>query len=338
MEEIEDAFSEESSFFRFPGKLGELVGNIERGWFVGITSTYKRGKTWFLQEIAVLSLLKHLKVAFFSLEMTKNTMKKRLYKRLTSLSFEEGSFIYPCFDCLKNQYNICDKLERTNRLQLRKKGEDKPEFSEDLEYRPCTFCRKNSPEEYQPETWFEIIRKPSLTMAQIRDEIETFQKYYGNNLRLMVYPKYSANSSDIMRDLDVLEQIDGFVPDVIIVDMADAEKPERSGGNKLEQVEETWMSLARIGGERHAMIVTATQVVKGAMKKSRLEAEDSAFPVKLGQVDVMLGQNQSKLEKRAGIMRINVMMNRHAEFDEEIDCTILQKLSHGQVILDSEVI
>lgn len=335
--EIEKTFVESDGFFSFPGKLGEFIGNIERGWFVGITGSYKRGKTWFLQEIGVLSLLKHLKVAFFSLEMTGATMKKRLYKRLTSLSFEEGSFIYPCFDCLLNQYGTCKKSERINNIQLREEGEDKPEFDETSIYRPCVWCKRNSPEEYQMETWFEIIQKDFLDVYKINSDITAFQKYYGNNLRLMAYPKYTANSTDILRDLSILEQVDGFVPDVVVVDYADILKPEDSGGSKLDKIEETWVCLSRIGGEKHVMVATATQVVKGAIKKSKLEVDDSAYPVKLGQVDLMLSLNQTKLEKKSGILRVGTMMHRHKDYNEDTNCTVLQKLSHGQVILDSEM-
>lgn len=79
-----EAFAEDTDeeLFAFPGDLGKAVGPFCRDDLVAIAGPAKRGKTWWLIWLAVLSVTNKLNVAFFSLEMTERQMLRRIYQQL----------------------------------------------------------------------------------------------------------------------------------------------------------------------------------------------------------------------------------------------------------------
>lgn len=343
IENTESVFRSTEGMFKFPGPLGDFLGEFDRGWLVGIAAGFKRGKSWAMQEVAVAAMQQRLKVAFFSLEMYKDSSNERFYKRLLGADSEEGGIaIYPCFDCGRNQDGSCKKEERTNRTTLLVSG-TKPKFSTKLKYTVCTYCRtsKNDKDrgEFQVAWWKEAIDRPAFNKTNVQTHIEAISKIYENNYRFKNYPRFSANTSDIMRDLDILERSEGFVPDVIIVDYADILKPEAIGGSvDVSNLDDTWKSLSRLAGERRALVVTASQLTRAGIDKKQVKSADMALWIgKLGHVDVFYTLNQVPEEKEDGVMRVGLMAHRYADFNENANCLILQKLSHGQACLDSEI-
>lgn len=337
-EEITKTFLySDETFFTFPGKLGEFLGAFERGWLVGVAGPYKRGKTWLVQEFAVIGMLSGLKVAFFSLEMTGPKMKERIYKRLTATGKKEGEIRYPCFDCIHNQTGDCEKEERTNKHTLVNEDGELPRYNPEMNYKPCTYCRENNISGYSPATWFEMIKRPEYNIINVGERLRAFQKRFDNSFRLKIYPKYTANIDDILRDLEILEHTEDFVPDMIVVDHADILKPESKGMIGVEKEDQTWMALAKLGGMKQALIMAPTQVTKEALEAEQTRQRHTArWSGKLGHVDAMLALSQTEEEKEQGIMRISVMVHRHKDFFEEVNCIVLQNIDVGQVHLDSE--
>jgi replicative DNA helicase len=169
-------------------------------------------------------------------------------------------------------------------------------------------------------------------------EVGRYKTMYGSNrFRVKAYPRFSANVGDLERDLDMLYRDDSFAPDVIVVDYADILKPEDSRQIGRDRLDETWKSLARMAGQRHCLVITASQSNRGSIYKKRVEQDDTAEDIrKLAHVDVMLSLNQTKEEKLNGIMRIGILAHRHRDFNEDFVCYVLQNLETGQVNLDSE--
>jgi len=96
--------------------------------------------SFMLQEIAVQALLKRLKVVYVSLEMKRKNLDKRLYKRLCAMAEGDRNFIYPAFDCEKNQSGECKKPERKNKIRLLTDDDEIPEFDPESDYKPCCIC------------------------------------------------------------------------------------------------------------------------------------------------------------------------------------------------------
>jgi len=330
--EIDETFEQKDEiFFQFPGKLGEFMGNMERGWLVGISGKYKIGKTWFLQEFGVMGIMSGLKVAHFSFEMSKQKTKERLYSRLTAGYKEGGNVKYPCFDCIKNQEDTCE-------LEKRVCDEGKPEmYSEDDSYMPCTVCRNDKTDNYEQTTWFEMIKRPAFDVNSVGGSLKAWQRKCSDSLRIMIYPRYSANITDMKRDLDLLYQFDNFAPDIILADYAEIIGPEDSRSVGIDKEDRTWIALSQLGAERHDLTVVPTQVTKEGQDAIKLKTQHTARWVgKLAHVDAMYTQNQTEEEKLLGSMRIGTMMHRHNDFNAERTVTILQQLAVGQANLDSE--
>jgi len=336
-------FQEEKLMFKFPGVLGDFLGGFDRGWLVGIAAAFKRGKTFQMQELAVSAMQQRLKVAFFSLEMYSVPSNKRLFQRLLGSGLEEGgTAIYPCFDCASNQDGSCTRKERTNNITLFVNNK-KPTFSPKLNYKPCTYCRTSEkPEDkkfYKVAWWKELIERPAFNKTNVESYRAAMERIYRNNYRFKQYPRFSANTSDIVRDLDILERTEGFVPDIIVIDYADILRPETTGASvDTSALDDTWKSLARLAGERHALVVTASQLTRAGTDKKQVKSGDMALWIgKLAHVDVFYALNQTPEEKADGLMRVSLLAHRYADFNENDNCIILQNLSHGQVCLDSEL-
>ena len=338
-DEINKTFAEvDEEFFKFPGALGEFLKNMDRGWLVGITGPFKRGKTFFGQEFGVMGIFAGLRVAFFSLEMAEKQMKIRIYKRLTAAADTEGAFKYPMFDCLYNQDDTCEKANRTNDIKLLDEDGAYPQFDPESKYKPCTYCRGDKSGDYFPATWFELIDRPAFNVVNVGSELDAFQRRFHNKYRMKVYPRFTANVQDIMRDLDVLEHTEGFIPDIVIVDYADILKPEDSATVGVEKEDRTWIALAQLAAERSVLVVAPTQATKEAMEAQQVTSKHTAKWIgKLGHVDGMLALNQTEEEKLQGVMRISWMVHRHEEFHENASCMVLQNLKLGQANLDSEM-
>jgi replicative DNA helicase len=339
-EEIKKFFEDESNntniMFRMPGALGELIGDFERGTLVGIMAPAKRGKSFMLMEFAVQAFFERFKVLFVSLEMNSFKMKRRLLKRMTAFGEETKDYIYPCFDCYRNQIGSCDKSIRTNRIKLRNEEGEKPDISSSpAGYTACIACRGKR--DFLPETWFTAIKRPKRTLNNTRKVLQGIRQMYSENFRLACYSKFSANISDIKADIETLEYEENFIPDVIVVDYADILAPEDRRVVGRDRYDETWKMFGNLADTRKALVLTASQTNRASFDKKNVTQTDAAEDIrKIANVDVMISLNQTPDEKRQGVMRVAVVAGRDDEFDQYKTCTMLQNISLGQICLDSE--
>lgn len=296
--------------------------------------------TFGLQEIIVQSLTHRLKVFYVSLEGASRNLNMRVFRRISGLGTEHGEMIrYPVFDCTLNQIGSCNLPERKNTHRLKDTEEAPlPEFDKNNPYRVCTACRGDGSNRYSVSTWFEMLSPDSLSISNVMRKMHEFQYMYGkNNLRTKNYPRFGASVTDINRDLDMLEMLEGFVPDVIVVDYADILRPDKIAADRFG-IDEIWKLLAAMSAERHALVVTASQGNRGSLHKSSVEDSDLAEWIgKLGHVDLFAALHQSKGEKKLGIIRWGILAHRHKEFDPDRHAMVLQNLNVGQQNLDSEI-
>jgi len=336
--EIQKHFDHKTEpLLKLPGMLGNFVGPFEAGWLVGITGPYKRGKTFYLQEFCIMGMFSRLPVVFFSLEMTIEQMKERFYKRLVPSSENSESVLYPVFDCAKNQSGSCKLPERTNDRILLNPDGTKPTYSRDIRYKTCDYCRTINHSEFEPDIWYDEINVPEYNESTIINKMSGIEQFFSKYYRMKAYPRFSANISDLERDLDILEKTEGYVPKLIAVDHADILKPERDELTGVLKEDETWMALARLASQRNCLVVTGTQATGDSLEAIVVTQKHTArWKGKLGHIDCMLALNQTREEKDFGIMRISVMAHRHKDFMETDSVTVLQQLTIGQAHLDSD--
>ena len=326
--------------FSFPGELGKLVGPFERSTLFAIMGAVKRGKTWMLLEIGILAVINRFKVVFISLEMRKEKIQRRLYRRISSVAKRGGGLlVYPCIDCLSNQDGSCEKDERQNAATLRNDDGEKPEFDPKLDYRICTYCRDEGLEDFVPDVWYVTIMRPSFTLEGTRKAVRSFARTFSHNFRLISYPKFSANLEDINRDLDLLSYVEGFEADVIIVDYPQILAHEKERNDTRAMTNETWMTLGQMSHIRRALVVAPTQSTRKSweLKTARVSHVAEEYQI-AAHVDGMMILNQTPEEKKRGMMRVSIGVQRDEDFNEFRQVTVLQNLKTAQPLIDSEFI
>jgi hypothetical protein len=328
----------ESRPINFPDKLGEFLGGFDFGWSVMLAGGYKKGKTWWAEEFLIMSMFQGYPCVYVSLEMTEKDFNERIYKRLTGYGKGGGSFVFPCFDCKKNQDNSCEMSERTNMLPLVNESGDRPEYDPENPYRPCVYCRTNCLPMFSLDTWFEVYQRPAWTFDNVRETVREVGGMFGDNLlRAVCYPRFGASLEEIDSDLDVLAWNQNFIPKVIVIDYPEITKCKDPSDWKT--INELWMKVGGMAFKRKALIVAPSQITSNALYATSIAQDNTAGArAKLGHINVGLTINQTKEEKRRGVARIAKLVHRHDDFDEDEQCAVLQQLGLGQIELDSEMV
>jgi len=349
LEAIQSAFSEEEvkSLITFPGTLGELVNPyLIREGFIGIMAPEKRGKTWWLIEMAVRALKGRNNVAFFQLgDMSQNEFIIRLSSRLSrrpALSKYTGEFYIPCLDCRKNQLNECNLPERKGKCglsftePLQKEMETKrlnEILKEESEYIPCCECEEN----FERTFWYKKYKVNETVNWRLTHKIFKHLTHWtkGKQIKVSTHSNSSITVSGIETILGNWEIYENFIPDVIIIDYADILASDYKGEFR-HQENEKWKALRRLSQDKKCLVITATQTDSEAYKKKRISLDNfSEDKRKYAHVTGMLALNQTDLEKEAGIMRLNWILLREGEFGQEHEVTVTQSIRIGQPFLFS---
>lgn len=341
---------------RFPGKLGEFM-NLElvRGAFVAIMAAEKRGKTFWLLELAMRGCAQNKKVAFFQAgDMTEEQQLRRICVYMAQKSDKVDychAHYEPLKDCKYNQINDCSKkcrrcnhgcfedksLEDLNTLT---QADLIKAYNEYPNYEPCFHC-----DEFKDGKFgVPFVQKiPEVDKLTKEEAIAIKHKYFDPNtgkykgrFRLSTHANGTLTTREILATLAIWEKEDGFVPDIVIVDYADLmmadEKEFRHKQNEI------WKGLRRVSQEKHCLVITATQSDADSYEKNQLTLSNfSEDKRKYGHVTAMWGLNQDPKgrEKKIGIMRINELVKREADYSIRNDVTILQNLKRGKPFITS---
>jgi len=338
LEYMERTFEDRSEpLFSLPGDFTKLNRGFHRDWLVGFLGPMKRGKSWWLLEMATQAALHKLNTVFVSLEMSDKAVAMRFYKRLVALNEKNTNVLLPCFDCLKNQDGTCEKVERMGIRKLMGSDGYLPQYKENKEHIICDYCRVHGVAGFVPSVWYTKEERKRLSPVTLTRQLLALQRMrLDSYLRIKTYPAHSANLSDLCRGIASLEYTEDFIPDVIVIDYADILAPEAKSIDRRSQIDETWKMLKNMAATKHCLVVTASQSTRDSIKKKSVSQIDTAEDIrKLAHVDLMLSLNQTKEEKRQHVMRIGIIAEREDEYNEDDQVMVLQQLSLGQVCLDS---
>ncbi len=337
-EEVKKYFLDEQDkshlLFQLPGSLGEMIGPFERGMLFSIFAPVKRGKSFWLQEIAIQAILERKRTLYIHLEMGAHKVKRRLYKRMTAMAESTSSFIYPCFDCLKNQNGSCQNPKKENKIRLLNDEGKKPDFLDKMQYKACTICRGTK--EFEPESWFVSMTRQRMTQKVTLGAAKGVRTIIGNGFKFQSYPAFSANLLQIRADMEELEFTEGFIPDVIVIDYPDILAPEDNRMIGRERIDETWKTLKNMADVKHVLVAVASQTNRGSFDKKNVTQTDAAEDIrKMAHIDAGIALNQLPGEKRSGVVRVALIAERDGDFDQYQSCLVLQQLQLGQPNLDS---
>lgn len=339
---IAEAFNKDNGeeMFSMPGDLGRVLGPFGKGYFVMVVAPMGRGKTWWLQEIALRGLFKGYNVLFVSLEMTKNQMIRRIYHRLTGLPIEkyEGNILIPIFDCVNNQDGSCDQTK--NKFVVMEDGNLINFHDANPNYQVCLDCKGRKGSWFTPTAWYKEVHRDAITEAIAIQKAKRLidSRLRGGQLKIITPPAYSINMVDLKTIISNFFYYDNWLPKVIVTDYLDKFAPEpgfkhESYRNKLYGTAIAHKALAL---ELDLLIASGSQSNTGRDDNKKVGSGDFAEDIrKKAEIDLGWGLSQTALEKAAGIMNISVIKSRHDDFDVLKNCMVLQNLKIGNPILDS---
>ena len=340
-EAIKEAFTHSvEPLFTLPGKLGELFGGIlTRDALIGIMGPEKRGKTWWLMYLAKRAAMARLNIAFFAVgDMTQPQMTIRFHVMHAGKSNKKrycGAIKVPVLDCLYNQNDECDMFERPA------VGKVSGEFEDNLDHKPCSYCAKDKKlnKKFKGAIWWKI--REAVEPLDWREAIKSGEEFVtkamqNKQLRLSCHPNTSINIKGIEGILDNWEVVDGFIPDVVLIDYADILAPETGRRDFRHQQNETWKAMRALSQTKNCLVITATQADAASYKKNVIdETNFSEDKRKYSHVTGVITLNQNREEKIQGIMRIGTMFLRDDDFDTNRTVTVLQSLATGKPVIAS---
>jgi replicative DNA helicase len=135
-------------------------------------------------------------------------------------------------------------------------------------------------------------------------------------LKLSCHPNSSISVKGIEGILQTWERVD-WIPDVVVIDYADILAPLDGKADTREQINQTWKALRGMSQKLHCLVVTATQADAASYKVDTLTRSNfSEDKRKHAHVTGMVGLNQTKEEKLNGVLRLNWLDLREAEYTE----------------------
>lgn len=298
---IRQSFEEQFNIlFKLPGELGQLMNyQFYRGSLIGILAPEKRGKSFLLQEFAMRALRSRCKVAIFETgDMTVNDRLRRIHSYIAKKPISR----------FNDGSGSMKKMIRIPRLE-----DGRVEVFE---------------EEREVLTW--------RRAAKIADR---WIKMFGRGkLKISSHSNSTINVKEISQIIDEWEHLDGFVPDVIIIDYADILKPENERIEFRHQQNESWKALRRLSQDRNCCVITATQADAASYKQASLGLSNfSEDKRKFAHVTAFYALNQTPTERANCCMRIGELLVRETYAGISKEVTILQCLDICRPVIDSFV-
>lgn len=288
---------QEEILFTLPGELNNVVGNIHRNDYVAILAPAKKGKSWFLQQIALEALKQQLNVVYVSMEMTREEVIQRMWKTL----FGARSGLVP------------------------------PGI-----YESAKFCEDTSEQgKYNLELIdVKVGDKAPPSVEYLQKQLRANNGYIGN-LKVIAYPAFGESVQGITDRVEELAR-EGFIADVLVIDYADITKPIGGGQEVRNQLDLMWKHLRGFSMKFHCATFTASQTNRSGFNSSVVDANTIAEDIrKIAHVTSMVSMEQTPKMKANHIMRIRNIAMRNGEAKDT--CIFPQCLPLGQFIFGEPI-
>jgi len=353
---IEKAFAQASSpVVRYPRQLGEFWNSqFVKSRLVALMGIEKRGKTWWLMDIAMRAARQRVKVAFFQAgDMTEDEQLIRISIHLTkksNLDKYNGKMFQPVRDCVYNQLGTCEKevrecdfgvFEGRTEKEVRQEitmEELKQAYKENPDYKACTNCRVYK-YKHVGAAWIEEVNAGNpLTVEEAKEAVDKFFIQSKRRFKLSSHANDTLSIKEINALLDIWERQEDFVPGLIVIDYADLLIPDNDRIEFRHQQNKIWKGLRRLSQIKDCLVLTATQADAEGYSKNRLGMKNfSEDKRKLAHASAIFGLNQDTKdrEKEIGVMRINEIVIREGAFSNKNEVYVLQNLARGRPYLGS---
>lgn len=250
------------------------------------------GKTWFCINAGRQALLRRKRVLHISLEMDEKQVAKRYYQSMFSASKRDEKI---------QQVRIKrNSLGKVDRLEL----EDvRPEFS--------------------------------LDSDDLYEEVKSRAMHLGsrlNNLIIKRFPTSSLTVAQLEAYLDMLETVEGFIPDMVIVDYLGIMKVDTN--NYRISLGRSFEDLRGMSILRNFALIAPHQASRAGAEAALVTSGHIAEAWMLtGTADNVITMTKTEAEKQLGLARLWVS---HARGEHDAFGVLLtQSYDMGQYVLDS---
>ena len=287
----------DEELFTLPEHMSNVFGKIHRNDFIAVLAGMKKGKSWLMQYLATEAMKQRLNVVFVSMEMTREEVVQRMWKRL----FGVKSGIIP-----EGLY-------------------EGSKFVED----PC------EKDKYKVELVEYNLKNPKgKSVSSLQKELRAMTNYSAN-LRIIAYPAFGASVQDITDRIEELAQ-DGFVTDVLVIDYADITKPIGGGSELRNQLDLIWKHLRGFAMKFHCCVITASQTNRAGLSSNVVNAETISEDIrKLAHVTSMVSMEQTGKMSKNHVMRLRNIAMRNGWSSGP--CVFPQCLGLGQFVFGEPI-
>lgn len=303
-ESIQKVFevTDEKPLFRLRGMLDKLFDRqFMRGTFISFQGPEKRGKSWFLLEIAMMAYKCRCNVALFEAgDLTEKQSLRRLHTYISRrpVGRKQITVQFPKF---------VPGVLRKYKVEFTPMVVDSVSIKESQGH--VNRWRRSGG---RKEIKMSYHVNDSLNVREIRRILDTWKR---------------GTKED---------GSDGFEPDVIIIDYADIMAPEDSKKDFRHQQDDRWKALRALSQSRACCVITATQTSARSYGKRSVGVGDfSEDKRKYGHVTAMYGLNRTPDEKDLSILRVSEIMVREGAGVGKREVSILQCIDLGMPYVDS---
>ena len=268
----------EEALIKYPGELGKFFGNeLCRDAFVAFMGPEKRGKSYWLWDVAWRGALQRRKVAYFVVgDMSEEQVMLRMLTRAAKHPIGGGQIKYPVG--IRHLEGLTAKVKHELRT-------------------------------YEgPLTWQKGWRCLQRTLEH---KIHAKESY----IRLSVHAADTLSVAGIEGILQEWER-EGWIADVVVIDYAD-NLEMTGHDDVRHKINATWKALRGLSQKRHCLVVTATQADAASYDAQTISRKNfSEDKRKFAHITAMLGINQTPQEKEQGIYRLNWLARRQSYYSE----------------------
>lgn len=169
-----------------------------------------------------------------------------------------------------------------------------------------------------PNIKYEWLEEPErrLTAERSREHRRGIVERLGTNrLRADCQPNSTVSVNYIRAQLDGWYRDYGWHPDLVVIDYADILDAIDRRVDRRDQINDTWKAMRALAQSYHCLVVTATQADAASYDAWVLGMDNfSEDKRKNGQVNGIIGINQTEAEKAAEIYRLNCVLHREVQY------------------------
>lgn len=253
------------------------------------------GKTWFCVHCGTQAILQRLKVVHYSLEMDEEKVIPRYYQSL---------------------FAVATSADKFNRTEL--------EFNE---LKTLIGTKKTK------------LVRPKLSFSQpgIKKFLREKMKSHGarlGSLLIKSYPTGSLTISQLTSHLDYLQEVEKFVPNILIIDYPKLMRLDRN--NLRVDLGSTVEELRGIASTRNIALLAPHQGTRATIGAKRVRSSMAGEDISVVQTaDTVLTYSRTQEEERRGLGRLSV---EHARGARSGDTFVLsQSYNTGQYVLQSAI-